>query len=461
MHLSLRFSSITGGAAGSKNGRKPQRPAAVEADNEVERGRLGKQRRCRGGEPRRPTVVAMKRKRTGAAGGEPPCFPLLAFPVSLQARSKQPPHRPLSTTMGGDGGTVSTNRTYLRGAGKACHTADHPSNALKRAKLEDAERARLTLGTCAASGTPLDVSPQKSNGGGGGGISAADIVACPYGKLYKREKVLEALLRRSQTGDAAAVGAHIRGMKDFHPVRFHVTKSTSQDGGNGNGKGHQQYVAACPITGSEIGSGNVPSFVIVRTKSKDKKKTEEDDEVARNPNVLSERAIKEMGIEGLQAEYGPFEEKDMIRLAPPKTGGVFEGIQRKWEERVEEERLAKLKKKKDKKRKRGRGSRRLQKAPRLPDCATSPIGKEWEQIQWWKGQQTAKESNRRRRGAVGSAIGGIGQPGALGFVWNREEEGPIGEGKGRCVVHPELLSVDATLDCGLQGFPSDMFFIPG
>ena len=95
-------------------------------------------------------------------------------------------------------------------------------------------------------------------------------------------------------------------------------------------------------TGSEIGSGNVPSFVIVRAKSKDKKKTEEDDEVGRNPNVLSETAIKEMGIEGLQAEYGPFEERDMIRLAPPKTGGVFEEIQRKWEERMEEERLAKV-----------------------------------------------------------------------------------------------------------------------
>jgi hypothetical protein len=250
--------------------------------------------------------------------------------------------------MGGDGGTISSNRTYLRGAGKACHTADHPSNALKRSKLEDAERARLVLGTCAVSGAVLELSPARKNGGT---VSGMDLVVCPYGKLYKREKVLEALLQRSQTGGGddgkGALGSHIRGMKDLHPVRFHVTTSSSQGNNNGNASS-DRYIAACPITGSEIGSGNVPSYVIVRTKDK-KRNTDEEDEVAKNPNVLSERAIKEMGVEGLQTEYGPFEENDMIRLAPPKTGGVFEEVQMRWLTRVEEERIAKLQKKKDKK----------------------------------------------------------------------------------------------------------------
>ena len=241
--------------------------------------------------------------------------------------------------MGGDGGTISSNRTYLRGTGKACHTADHPSNALKRSKIEDAERAQMVLSTCAVSQAQLHFSPAKKEGGGAGGegsVSKADIVACPYGKLYRHETVLEALLQRSQTGGGddgktSLLGSHIRGMKDLHPVRFHVVSS---DG---------KYVAACPITGSEIASGNVPCFLIVRTKSKDKKQTDEEDEVARNPNVLSERAIKEMGVQGLQAEYGPFEEKDMIRLAPPaRTGGIFEEIQRKWEARMEEERITKV-----------------------------------------------------------------------------------------------------------------------
>eukprot|EP00986_Skeletonema_menzelii_P020544 scaffold31586_cov160-Skeletonema_menzelii.AAC.3 len=267
--------------------------------------------------------------------------------------------------MGGDGGTISSNRTYLRGAGKACHTADHPSNAAKRAKLEDTERARLILTTCAISGAVFDLTPNN--------CSAEDIVVCPYGKLYKREEALEALLRRSQqinnggggSDVAGALGSHVRGMKDLHPVRFYVTDSASSSGGNGNGNGRgttARYTATCPITSADIGSGNVPSFVIVRSKnpkSKDKKKdssSNNDDEttgVEFGPNVISERAIKEMGVEGLQSEYGPFEEKNMIRLAPPKAGGAFEEIQRKWEARMEEERVAKMQKKKDKKRKRG------------------------------------------------------------------------------------------------------------
>lgn len=260
--------------------------------------------------------------------------------------------------MGGDGGTVSTNRTYLRGAGKACHTADHPSNALKRAKVEDAERAKLILSTCAVSGAVLHLSPSKSSSSSS--VSSMDLVACPYGKLYKRENVLEALLYRSQTTGTGGgggddkhnlLGTHIRGMKDLHPVRFHVV--TSQGKTNGNGSNQPTYNPSCPITGSEFASGGC--YLIVRTKSKDKKKnakTDDNDEVANNPNVLSERAIKEMGIAGLQAEYGPFEESDMIRLAPTKT--VFEEeIRTKWESRMEEERIAKLKKKKDKKRKRG------------------------------------------------------------------------------------------------------------
>lgn len=275
--------------------------------------------------------------------------------------------------MGGDGGTISSNRTYLRGAGKACHTADHPSNAAKRVKLEDAERARLILTTCAISGAAFDLKPSKNSS-----CSGEDIVVCPYGKLYKREEALELLLRRSQKNNSGdnnnnsdALGAHIRGMKDLHPVRFYVTMASTSEGQNGskssshNGKGAAaQYTATCPITASDISSGNVPSYVVVRSKNgknKDKKKGSDTifdnthGEVELGPNVISERAIKEMGIEGLQSEYGPFEEKNLIRLAPPKAGGVFEEIQRKWEYRIEEERVAKMQKKMDKKRKRGSG----------------------------------------------------------------------------------------------------------
>jgi hypothetical protein len=42
----------------------------------------------------------------------------------------------------------------------------------------------------------------------------------------------------------------------------------------------------------------------------------------------------------MQAEYGPFEKKDLIRLAPSKS--LFEEIRKNWEERIEVERLEKV-----------------------------------------------------------------------------------------------------------------------
>lgn len=224
-------------------------------------------------------------------------------------------------TMGGDGGTVAANRAYLRGAGKADHTADHNSSVRNRSRVEvEATRARAVFETCALTGSALD-------------HTADDVVTCPYGKLYKKEEAFEALLRRSRTvdgggnDDVGGLGTHIRGMRDLHPLKFHLTER----GG----------MLTCPITGSNIGSGSVSSFVIVRNI---KGVTQ-----SNQPNVLSERAIKEMGVKGMQAEYGPFEERDMIRLAPSKT--IFEDIRTNWEERMKEAQIAKSQKK-DKKRKR-------------------------------------------------------------------------------------------------------------
>ncbi|KAL7517445.1 hypothetical protein ACHAWX_002367 [Stephanocyclus meneghinianus] len=234
--------------------------------------------------------------------------------------------------MGGDGGTISSSRAYLRGAGKADHTADHKRHAVTRTKEDEAESARTALTTCAVSGESLDLSPRNDRGAGT--VSAADIVACPYGRLYKREKVLEALLMRS-CGELPAERlnrlVHIRGRKDLHPVRFHVVEDSNK------GKQQQQYMATCPITGSEIGSGSIPAFLVVRSSSAS---SNGGDVVESTPNVISERAIQEMGIRKLQDEYGPFEKKDLIRLAP--SNSLFEEIRKRWEEQMETERLEKV-----------------------------------------------------------------------------------------------------------------------
>jgi hypothetical protein len=243
--------------------------------------------------------------------------------------------------MGGDGGTVAASRAYLRGAGKADRTADRAQSSsdgrTRRASAEDdARRARAALATCAATGSALD---HRND----------DVVACPHGRLYRREGAIEALLRRSSSRAAAAargggedgrtggggttMGDHVRGMRDLHPVRFHLAA-----GGTGGA------TPTCPVTGSDIGSGNVPCFLVVRSGGRGGGGGNggEDDGRDRGPNVLSERAIREMGFRGLQEEYGPFEGGDMIRLAPPMAGGAFEGIRKRWEERMEGERIAKV-----------------------------------------------------------------------------------------------------------------------
>lgn len=254
--------------------------------------------------------------------------------------------------MGGDGGTVSTNRRYLRGAGSASHTADAKRSG---GAPTDDERERLlqVMTTCTITGAALDLTG-----------SSGDIVACPYGRLYNREAAVQALLRRMESGAAAASGAdgkaaepdigyHCRGLKDLYPVRFQV----SQKDGNGSGSG-PKYAAVCPLTGVEL-NGSSPAILIVKNKAPKKKKSKDNDEAAQDshsdadasPNVLSERAIREVGVEALQEEYGPFDMANCIRLAPTVVGGVFDKVKSDLEaKRAEEKKSKKDKKKKDKKR---------------------------------------------------------------------------------------------------------------
>lgn len=274
--------------------------------------------------------------------------------------------------MGGDGGTKASNRRFMRGAGTADHTAD--SKRASPSELAEAERDRLkqAMTTCAVSGNPLDFKPGASTPG----VSRGDVVACPYGRLYAREAAVEALLRRreqeQQSGEEPEIGWHVRGLKDLHPVRFQVAETAGEaaDGGsNGKGSAVMRYTPTCPITGLEL-LGSVPAVLVVRKKVKKKSKNAHksitasggDSEQDVQPNVLSERAIKEMGIPSLQEEYGPFEEDHIIRLAPPLAGGVFDVIKAELERRREGERASKKSKKSDKKRKNGGNGVKLDEA---------------------------------------------------------------------------------------------------
>ena len=160
----------------------------------------------------------------------------------------------------------------MRGAGVADHTGDGNSKGGPVDPAVEKEELRRTMSTCAVSGQPLRFGKET-------------IVVCPYGRLYHKEAAVEALLKRKQE-DSDTIGHHVRGLKDLKEVRFNL--NTSADG---------TVVPACPIRGTEL-NGQIPAVALVP---------------GGTINVVSERALKEMGDDILE-EYGP--SKKIIKLAP-------------------------------------------------------------------------------------------------------------------------------------------------
>lgn len=162
--------------------------------------------------------------------------------------------------MGGDGGSTTTARKYIRGQEE------------RKEEGKDAKYERLMKSqTCAHSNLPL-VEP---------------VAACRLGNLFNEELLLAALLEHTLN---PAHARYIRGMKDFKRLKLHLNSSSSKVAENARW--------ACPIT-QEPFNGALP-FVVIWTTG----------------HVLSEKAIREMGVDELQVEYGPFHPNDVVKLLP-------------------------------------------------------------------------------------------------------------------------------------------------
>lgn len=243
--------------------------------------------------------------------------------------------------MGGDGGVIASDRRFMRGAGSADHTGD--STRASAAEIAEAEKESQiqTMRTCAISGSRLDYK---------------DVVVCPLGKLYEREAAVQALLKRIESKESANLGDNqtsptdlgwqVRGLKDLRPARFRLIKKVI--------KNEELNIPICPITGAEL-NGLQPAYLVVKTKKKNKKDKSSNNE-DEGPNVLSDKAIKEMGVEALQDEYGPFEKNDLIRIAPPTK--IMDDIKSKIKEKREVEKALKSSKKKKRKKDTGSNSER-------------------------------------------------------------------------------------------------------
>eukprot|EP00555_Chaetoceros_dichaeta_P008299 CAMPEP_0198254064 /NCGR_PEP_ID=MMETSP1447-20131203/4438_1 /TAXON_ID=420782 /ORGANISM="Chaetoceros dichaeta, Strain CCMP1751" /LENGTH=366 /DNA_ID=CAMNT_0043939979 /DNA_START=78 /DNA_END=1178 /DNA_ORIENTATION=+ len=282
--------------------------------------------------------------------------------------------------MGGDGGVVATNRLYMRGAGSADHTADSSRASSKDVAEAEKERLQQTMRMCAITGTPFVFTPsndacvvaaggdRERSSGSSRPPHVGGIVACPYGRLYTREAAVHALVRRMEQhgscpqageGDTTPeIGWHVRGLRDLHPVRFYVVDQSTDDAGagksgGGGGTDDRVFFPACPIAGTDL-NGLHPTYLITHKKTKTKKKkkdkkgdNDQDSQDSEGPNVLSEKALKEMGFDSLQEEYGTFQKDDLIRLAPP-VGPIFDEIREELTLRRDRESLTTTTKKKRK-----------------------------------------------------------------------------------------------------------------
>lgn len=109
--------------------------------------------------------------------------------------------------------------------------------------------------------------------------------------MYNTEAVITALLEKN----IPTALSHVRGMKDLKKLKLFSNQNYSAVK---EVDGEQPARYSCPITKMEF-NGNHP-FVAIWTTG----------------YVISEKAIKELGIDALQEEYGPFSSDDVVRLIP-------------------------------------------------------------------------------------------------------------------------------------------------
>ena len=186
--------------------------------------------------------------------------------------------------MGGDGGSTTNDRRFVAGTTNAKEVDG------KKESSSLAQRQRERSSECTLSGSTL----------------CEGIMACELGNLYDKESIIQALL--SKTLPEAL--SHIRKLKDLRDVKFtssqEVCTSLSKtssigaiSGDIGSTSGIQQRAQfVCPVTQQEF--SGLSRFVLIWCTGW----------------VLSEKAIKSLGVPALQDDFGPFTEDDLVALVP-------------------------------------------------------------------------------------------------------------------------------------------------
>jgi hypothetical protein len=133
------------------------------------------------------------------------------------------------------------------------------------------------------------------------------VVADELGNMFSKETLLTALVEKTLPPEFE----HIRGMRDVIELKFHNNPDAPTKGVDIDWSTDTWSPYSCPVANVEM-NGRYP-FVAIR-RSVNKGGAAADDE---RVNVISEKALKEVGAAALQDEYGPFDaETDIVKLVP-------------------------------------------------------------------------------------------------------------------------------------------------
>ena len=170
------------------------------------------------------------------------------------------------------------------------------------------------------------------------------VVADEIGNLFSKEALLTVIVEKRLPAEYS----HIRGLRDIIPCIFFKNKSAS-DTASSNADAWSMDTwspYSCPIANVEM-NGRYP-FVVLRKKKKSSiSSSSSSAEEKPCVNVISEKALKQVGIAALQDEYGPFDEEDVIKLVPSEE--ERECLVHKMQSRRDREMARKAEKKKTKK----------------------------------------------------------------------------------------------------------------
>ena len=189
----------------------------------------------------------------------------------------------LCCVMGGDGGVFAVNRKFFAACKNTSKDGQAESHESEERQIKLSKRF-VKCRTCAISNEQLQ----------------EPVVVCRLGYLYSKENLIKCLLEKTLHSNFS----HIKGLKHVKDAILTPNPEYSVDSGGDTSLGKEeselQARYMCPVT--QLPLNGLYNFIVIWTTG----------------YVLSEKAIREIGHDGLQLEYGPFSSDDIVGLLPPE-----------------------------------------------------------------------------------------------------------------------------------------------